>query len=135
MCSWRELSDYKHRFPYIPYIPHILFSSHLTVLIDAITHIFPHIIGLLTEQFSKPTLGNIDNAINYITISLVLKAVMPPKSRFELWCNFGRPTWSLAFEKNIFYMHAITKFQKGPHIEIQNNFKNMFHFVAQTVYE
>ena len=24
-----------------------------------------------------------------------------------------------------FYMHAITKFQKGPHIEIQNNFQNM----------
>ena len=44
------------------------------------------------------------------------------KSRFELWWNFGRLTWSLACEKNMFYMHAITKFQKGPHIDIQNNF-------------
>ena len=49
------------------------------------------------------------------------------KSRFELWWNFGRPTWSLACEKNMFYMHAITKFSKGPHIEIHNNFQNMFH--------
>ena len=30
-------------------------------------------------------------------------------SRFELWWNFGRPPWSLACEKNIFYMHARKK--------------------------
>ena len=29
---------------------------------------------------------------------------------------FGWQTWSLACEQNMFYMHAITKLQKGPHI-------------------
>ena len=43
-------------------------------------------------------------------------------SRLELWWKFVRPTWSLACEKNIFYMHANTKLKKIPHIEIQNNF-------------
>ena len=37
-------------------------------------------------------------------------------------------TWSFAWEEKILYEHAITKFQKGPHIEIQNNFQNMFNF-------
>ena len=47
----------------------------------------------------------------------------------QLWCNFGRPTWSLACEeKNIFYMHAIKKVKKGTHIGIQNDFQNMFYF-------
>ena len=38
----------------------------------------------------------------------------------------GRPEAWLV--KQIVLMHAITKFQKGPHIEIQNNFHNMFRF-------
>ena len=39
-------------------------------------------------------------------------------------------------KKYMFYMHAITKFQKVPHIEIQNNFQNTFHFmIALRVYE
>ena len=38
----------------------------------------------------------------------------------------GRPGAWLVFKKN--YMHAITEFQKIPHIEIQNNFQSMFHF-------
>ena len=50
------------------------------------------------------------------------------RSRFELWWNFGRPTWSLACEKNSFYMHAIKKVKKGTYIEIQNGFQNMFKF-------
>ena len=29
----------------------------------------------------------------------------------------------------------VTKLQKGPYIEIQNNFQNMFHFYALTVYD
>ena len=39
----------------------------------------------------------------------------------------GRPEAWLVTQM-FFYMHAITKFQKGPHIEIQNNFQNMFCF-------
>ena len=31
-------------------------------------------------------------------------------------------------EENMLYIHAITKFKKGPHIEIQIDFQNMFHF-------
>ena len=50
------------------------------------------------------------------------------RSRLEVWWNFGQPTWSLACEKNMLYMHAIKKFQKGPNIEIQNNFQSMFCF-------
>ena len=39
----------------------------------------------------------------------------------------GRPgAWLM--KKKLFYMHAITQFQKGPHIEIENYFQNMFHF-------
>ena len=39
----------------------------------------------------------------------------------------GRPAAWLV--KIIFFvMHAITKFQKRPHIEIQTNFQNMFGF-------
>ena len=47
-------------------------------------------------------------------------------SRFELWWNFGWPTWSLACDKNMFYMHAIKKIKKGTYVEIKNDFQNMF---------
>ena len=36
--------------------------------------------------------------------------------------------------KDMFCMHAITKFQKEPYIEIQNNIQNIF-MIAFTVYE
>ena len=40
--------------------------------------------------------------------------------------KFDWPTWSFACE--FFYMHAITKLKKRPHIEIQIVFQNIFHF-------
>ena len=49
------------------------------------------------------------------------------KSRFELWWNFGGQPGAWLVKKNVF-MHAITKFHKGPHIEIQHDFQNMFCF-------
>ena len=39
----------------------------------------------------------------------------------------GRPTWSLACEKNIFHMHVIKKIKKGTCVGIQNDFQNMFN--------
>ena len=40
------------------------------------------------------------------------------------------PGWPGAWlvKKNIFYMHAIKKMKKGSHVEIQNDFQNMFKF-------
>ena len=50
-----------------------------------------------------------ENVICTVSLPLRICFALFPKSRFELWWNFGRPTWSLACEKNIFYMHAIKK--------------------------
>ena len=50
------------------------------------------------------------------------------KSIFELWWDFVRPTWSLACEKNMFYMNAIIKLKKETRIEIQIDFQNKFYF-------
>ena len=48
-------------------------------------------------------------------------------STFELM-EFWPANLELGLWKNMFYMHAITKIHKGPHIKIQNNFQNMSHF-------
>ena len=55
-------------------------------------------------------------------------------SRFQLGRNFGRPTWSLACEENLFYMHAIKKIKKGTYVEIQNEFQDMFKFYDSIYY-
>ena len=49
-------------------------------------------------------------------------------SRLGLWGNFVWPTLCYTCVEKMFYMHAITKFQKGPHIEIQIEFQTMFPF-------
>ena len=49
-------------------------------------------------------------------------------TRFELWWNFGRPTWSLACGKNIFICMKSKNSKKYLILKLKNNFQNMFRF-------
>ena len=60
----------------------------------------------------------------------------PLISRFELWWEFDRPTWSLACEKNIFWMYAITKLKKDFILKFKMiSRKSFVFFIAFMVYE
>ena len=87
------------------------FLSLSTVTTKCFTLCCPHLsyIRPLYSIYRKYQ-GNLQ--ILYQKIAAEIFCRFLDRSRFDLWWNFCRPTWSLACEKNMFYMHAITKFQK-----------------------
>ena len=72
--------------------------------------------------------------LTFLKIILCLNAMV--RSRFELWWNFGRPTWSLAGEKICFICMKSQNFKKYLILKFKTIFKTCFIFmIALTVYE